>query len=240
MPGQHFWHWLDCSGVELPELPRSVLDSDTVTYLSDGERARFEVGVRQGRLRWVENGRPVDTPPDEDWIFVVAALDGQMYCHRKRTDTSPRFQHSSFLGAEAVQVAGTLECVDGRLAALSLHSGHYRPREDRDLCRFLRLLERGGCDLAAIRVDVQRIVKTARDGGGGGCAERGGGGSGGKRPKRETRKFWRGSKTVWFLEHKRLASQFLQSLPRTNSAPQAQTSPLWQRGGASCVDGPDQ
>ena len=119
----------------------------------------------------------------------------------QETKQIPRFHHTSFLAAEPVQVAGQLEVREGRLQSINLHSGHYRPREDRDLVRprpsphssllyhrlgcarangqcllavdltqagvlwqlsFLDVLEENGVDLATIRVDVQRMLKSSR------------------------------------------------------------------------------
>jgi hypothetical protein len=141
-----------------------------------------------------------DAPGGEEWIFVVAATDGHLYCHRKENKQIPRFQHTSFLGGEAVRVAGKLVVENGKLVALNLHSGQYKPREDRDLVTFLRLLERHGCCLSSISVAVQRIIKSARDGGIYGAA---------KKHKKDCEILWRGSHTVWYLEHKRNASDFL-------------------------------
>eukprot|EP01050_Picozoa_sp_SAG11_P017345 SAG11_NODE_2491_length_3293_cov_2.356606_2_plen_538_part_00 len=202
-PGKHFWSWLDSEPyVDLKECPRDVLERDVVTYLSASEREQFRVFASDGLIRW-QDGRTVMTPEDEEWIFVVAAKDGHMYCHRKIKESNPRFQHTSFLGAEAVRVAGKLCVQDGKLVSLNLHSGHYRPREDRDLVSFLLFLEDGGFDLAQIRVDVQRIIKTARDDGVP---------VGTKKRKRETAKLWRGSRTVWYLEHKKLARAYLRDI----------------------------
>ena len=220
-PERHFWAWLDSSpqAVELPECPRVVLERETVSYLDTAARRVFRARMAGGVLSWAANGTPITTPAAEEWIFVVAACDGHMYCHRKETETAPRFQHSSFLGAEAVRVAGKFCTVAGQITNLSLHSGHYRPREDRDLVGFLKMLERNGADLSSVRVDVQRIIKTARDGGG----------SLKKRPKRESQKLWRGSKTVWYLEHRNRAAEFLQALAplgSTNSAAADRRQPL--------------
>jgi hypothetical protein len=199
-PGKHFWAWLDGEPlVDLPDCPRALLERDVVTYLSPEQRQQFRVNIANGLLSW-HNGSVFHTPGGEEWIFVVAAKDGHLYCHRKETKQIPRFQHTSFLGAEAVRVAGKLVVENGKLVALNLHSGHYRPREDRDLVTFLRLLERHGCCLSSISVDVQRIIKSARDGGIAGAA---------KKHKKDCEKLWRGSHTVWYLEHKRNASDFL-------------------------------
>ena len=48
-----------------------------------------------------------------------------------------------------VKVAGQLVVIEGRLQSINLHSGHYRPREDRDLLSFLDVLEENGVDLGA-------------------------------------------------------------------------------------------
>lgn len=180
-------------------MPRELLEREVVAYLTVEQREKWQVDVIGGLMAWSSNGRALTTPEGEEWIFVVAAADGQMYCHRKETTQNPRFHHTSFLGAEAVRVAGKICAHDGALLSLNLHSGHYRPKEERDLVSFLRVLEDSGCDLSQIRVDVQRIIKSARDNAL----------TGAKRHKRDCEKLWRGSRTVWYLEHQKKSKPFL-------------------------------
>lgn len=206
-PGKHFWDWLDNEPrPELPELPRSKLDSEVVTYLdTDDKRAQFRVQI-VGGVMLTSDGAILNTGKNtegNEWIFVVSARDEVMYVHRKETSSIPRFHHTSFLGAEPVKVAGQLEVINGQLVSVNLHSGHYRPREDRDLLRFLRALEDNGIDLTHIRVDVQRLVKKARDGG----KEK-------KVHKKHNRQMWKGIRARWFLEHKQASSRLFDEIRR--------------------------
>jgi hypothetical protein len=206
-PGKHFWDWLDTEPrPKLPELPRDKLDAEVVTYLdTDAERAMFRVQMVNG-VMLTSDGAILDTGKAADgneWIFVVSARDQIMYVHRKETRTIPRFHHTSFLGAEPVKVAGQLEVINGQLTSVNLHSGHYRPREDRDLLRFLRELEGSGIDLAHIRVDVQRLVKKARDGG-----------KENKTQKKHNRQMWKGIRARWFLEHKQASARLHDEIRR--------------------------
>ena len=207
-PGKHFWAWLDADPKpEVPEVPRTKLDSEVVTYLdTDEARAEFRVQMVDG-VMLTSDGSILNTGKAADgneWIFVVSARDRIMYTHRKETKSIPRFHHTSFLGAEPVRVAGQLEVIDGQLKSINLHSGHYRPREDRDLLAFLRELEASGIDLAHLRVDVQRLVKKARDGG----RELP------KVHKKHNRQMWKGIRARWFLEHKVASARVFEDIRR--------------------------
>lgn len=105
-----------------------------------------------------QTGEPVNTGP-KGWIFVL--LHGRMYACEKRTSTFPRFHHSSFFAGAGVSAAGMLVCVNGKLTKLFPHSGHYRPL-DRHLYSLLATLRDKGVDLAAVQVDVQRVMKLSR------------------------------------------------------------------------------
>lgn len=206
-PGKHFWDWLDTEPrPELPELPRSKLDAEVVTYLdTDAKRAKFRVQIVNG-VMLTSDGTVLDTGESaegNEWIFVVSAVEQIMYVHRKETQSIPRFHHTSFLGAEPVKVAGQIEVINGQVMSVNLHSGHYRPREDRDLLRFLRALEVSGIDLVHIHVDVQRLVKKARDGG----EEK-------KTQKKHNRQMWKGIRARWFLEHKQASTRLFDEIRR--------------------------
>jgi hypothetical protein len=236
-PGKHFWSWLDSEPLpRLPGLPRERLEREVVTYLTEEERVQYRVHVVDGRFicndgSLLHTGRASE---QNEWIFVLSAGEPQtLYAHRKETRSIPRFHHTSFLAAQPVSVAGKLEVLEGQLHSINLHSGHYRPREDRDLLLFLDVLEDNGVDLAMIRVDVQRLVKSSRHGqpaggtggrgatsqqqqqlgGGGGLyAAAGGGGPGPKIHKRHNRKMWQGLHTRWFLEHKQRARGLMKQI----------------------------
>ena len=85
-PGKHFWDWLDADPrPELPELPRSKLDAEVVTYLDTTEkRAEFRVQIVNGVIL-TSDGAILNTGKATDgneWIFVVSASEQIMYVHR--------------------------------------------------------------------------------------------------------------------------------------------------------------
>lgn len=108
--------------------------------------------------RMTQTGEPVNTG-SKGWIFVL--LNGRMYACEKRTNTFPRFHHSSFFAGASVNAAGMLVCVNGKLTKLFPHSGHYRPH-DRHLYSLLAFLRDKGVDLSTVQVDVQRVMKLSR------------------------------------------------------------------------------
>jgi hypothetical protein len=187
-PTNMFFDWLDSKGEaagkplpELEECPRSVLDSDTVLYITNPEvTERYalqfvaetlptpecedgDVLMRRGRVVDV-NGEPVQTGPD-GWIFILR--DNVMYGAEKVTSVTghskQRFHHSSFFGGKAVAAAGIfITDDDGYLTRLYPHSGHYRPGEAH-MQRVLFFLYHQGVDLRTFDVDTQQIVHVTRD-----------------------------------------------------------------------------
>ncbi|KAL3789300.1 hypothetical protein ACHAWO_004851 [Cyclotella atomus] len=183
-PFSMFFDWLDSKGEaegnplpDLPECPRSVLDSDTVLYILDPEISNtyaLEIVADQNGNAIVldrTSKRPVCTGK-EGWIFVLR--DHVMYGSQKVTATggcSPvgapstvkqRFHHSSFFGGKAVASAGIFLTNDqGRLTDLWPHSGHYRPGEAH-MQRALFFMQQQGVDLSTFEVDMQQIFKVCR------------------------------------------------------------------------------
>jgi hypothetical protein len=175
-PTNSFFDWLDskgeAAGSPLPnmeECPRSVLDSDTVLYITnptitDGYALDIMVDF-DGRGRVVD----VDCDPvftgAEGWIFVLR--DNVMYGAAKITSISgqskERFHHSSFFGGKAVASAGIIITDDdGYLTRLYPHSGHYRPGEAHTQ-RMLLFLHRKGVDLGTFEMDTQQLSHVSRE-----------------------------------------------------------------------------
>lgn len=134
-------------------------------YLTtDSERAPYEIIINggangdDGLWRLANTGEPVNTGP-KGWIFVL--LFDRMFACEKRTNTFPRFHHSSFFAGAGVSAAGMVVCVNGKLTKLFPHSGHYRPH-DRHLYLLLGYLRDKGVALAGVQVDVQRVMKLSR------------------------------------------------------------------------------
>ena len=175
-PTNQFFDWLDskgeAAGQPLPnieECPRSVLDADTVLYISNPEvTERYALNIicnddGRGQIRDVD-GDPVKTG-SEGWIFVLR--DNVMYGAKKVTSLSghskQRFHHSSFFGGKAVASAGIIITDDdGYLTRLYPHSGHYRPSEAH-MQRMLFFLHRKGVGLGTFEMDTQQFRHVARD-----------------------------------------------------------------------------
>jgi hypothetical protein len=141
--------------------PRSVLDVDTVLYLTrEEDRLPYAVTIDDGGiLRPFLRPHETITTGTEGWIFVTKG--SLMYANPKKTDTTPRIHHSTFFAGEPVDAAGLFVSEAGRLKRLFPHSGHYRPAE-RHLRRLLEILSAQNVDLSTVEVDVQRVMKVAR------------------------------------------------------------------------------
>jgi hypothetical protein len=191
-PFHMFFDWLDSKGEaignplpSLSEIPRPVLDSDTVRYITDPEiTASYALDIvanhGDGSANILLNGHPVSTG-EEGWIFVLR--DNVFYGSQKVTapkslasggasNGSPstgivvprqRFHHSTFFGGKAVASAGIfLTDERGLLTQLWPHSGHYRPGEAH-MQRVLFFLHQLGVELITFMVDMQQIFKVTRE-----------------------------------------------------------------------------
>jgi hypothetical protein len=175
-PTNQFFDWLDskgdAAGEPLPyleECPRSVLDSDTVLYITNPkitDRYALDIVVGEGgKGRVIDvDGDPVLTGPD-GWIFVLR--DNIMYGASKITSISghskQRFHHSSFFGGKAVASAGIIITDDeGYLTRLYPHSGHYRPGEAH-MQRMLLFIHRKGVNLKTFQIDMQQLIHVSRE-----------------------------------------------------------------------------
>jgi hypothetical protein len=175
-PTNNFFDWLDSKGdvegqllPDLPECPRSKLDTDTVLYINDAEVTRsYSLSVVSNKHRRGQildfDGEPISTGPD-GWIFVLR--DNVLYGSRKVTAVSrhskQRFHHSSFFGGKAVAAAGIIVTdQDGVLTHLYPHSGHYRPGEH-DMQRIMCYLYSERVDLNSFKVDMQQIMHVCRN-----------------------------------------------------------------------------
>uniref|UniRef100_A0A7S2GW54 Uncharacterized protein n=1 Tax=Helicotheca tamesis TaxID=374047 RepID=A0A7S2GW54_9STRA len=174
-PTNMFFDWIDSKGEaagaplpNLPECPRSQLDSDTVLYITNPEiQARYALTVdldEDSVARILDvNGDPISTG-QEGWIFVLR--DHVLYGSQKVTSitgkSKQRFHHSSFFGGKAVAAAGIIITdEDGCLTRLYPHSGHYRPGEAH-MQRMLYFLQQSGVDLNTFEVDMQQILHVSR------------------------------------------------------------------------------
>jgi hypothetical protein len=209
-PFHMFFDWLDSKGEaygnplpSLSEIPRPVLDSDTVLYITDPViTATYALDIVVNSVNGSanildQNGNSVNTGK-EGWIFVLR--DHVFYGSQKVTapkstgagspsNGSPstdaviprqRFHHSTFFGGKAVASAGIfLTDERGLLTQLWPHSGHYRPGEAH-MQRVLFFLQQLGVELSTFMVDMQQIFKVTREvatkGGNAGLGDKGKGG----------------------------------------------------------------
>ena len=175
-PTNQFFEWLDSKGEaagqplpNLDECPRSVLDSDTVLYISNPDvtdgYAIDIIPTDDGRGRVIDvDEDPVLTGPD-GWIFVLR--DNVLYAAAKVTSISghskQRFHHSSFFGGKAVASAGIIITDDeGFITRMYPHSGHYRPGEAH-VQRMLYFIHKKGVDLRSFSVDTQQFSHVSRE-----------------------------------------------------------------------------
>lgn len=165
-----FFDWLDSKGKhtgqalpEIPDCPRSVLDSDTVTYIDDIEESKKYavrlVTVQHGMGRLVRSNGSIVRTGSAGWMFVIR--DNVMYVAPKVVNgtCTKRFHHSSFFGGRAVQAAGIIvtDETNGYIQQVLPHSGHYRPGES-DVQRVLYFLHEMGVCWSTFTVDVQQFL----------------------------------------------------------------------------------
>jgi hypothetical protein len=179
-----FFDWLDSRGIhkgqplpEIPDCPRSILDSDTVTYIDDiNESHHYAVRIVAtnngvGRLfltcsnNSCSTGNNIVRTGSAGWMFVIR--DNVMYVAPKVINNgayTKRFHHSSFFGGRAVQAAGIIvtDETTGHLQQILPHSGHYRPGES-DVQRVLYFLHEMGICWTTLAVDVQQFLFIDRN-----------------------------------------------------------------------------
>lgn len=142
-------------GYEAETTP-SPLDGTYTKYLSEGERARFEIFVEDGKLVHGD-GTLVDTsqarsnfhqPGSPHPAIYVMDEHGRVFLSYKHgiiddVDLS-KIHHSSFLAGDQVAAAGEIEVRNGILVNINKFSGHYRPGNEIHAQILFELEERGG------------------------------------------------------------------------------------------------
>jgi len=171
-------HFLRGGGSPLPDVGFGI--ERRVHYLTDTERPRFELlnaatgGGQQNFFRQID-AHPFDTdamesePGHRGWSIFAMNFQNNIYTHSK---VVKQLHHSSFLGGRPVKSAGTLRARQGRILAVSMASGHYKPGPAQALAVCLALLvkisghsptlnvskadrkrsERGRAELATIKI----------------------------------------------------------------------------------------
>jgi hypothetical protein len=159
--------------------PRNAETSKTVergriektAYLDAQGRKPFEARVEAGQIVFVQDGKPVDTASGAKmlkiaeagrFIFVLSTA-GVLYLADAVGESHARtaagdgdninFHHTSFLSGDDVLAAGDMRIVDGKLIAVSNHSGHYKMKGVSN-SQILAKLGELGVDTSAIKVDI--------------------------------------------------------------------------------------
>jgi len=129
-------------------------DYDT-RHLSCWEQAPYQVGI-YNKL-FTQNGDVVDTTTSVAHgrkgfaavIWKVKAGEILLFNHKRMADG---LAHSSMLGSdEPLLFSGEIKIEQGRLIALTLHSGHYKPTLEHAR-HFIKHLERQGVDVSEVDI----------------------------------------------------------------------------------------
>lgn len=168
----NFFHWLDYGEgktLDLPQCPRSKLESQLVHYCNAEERLLFLVDIQEGIVRYKyphpnrhsgasflnllkdlsrtsELGELVDSESLGGGLIYVMDTDHNLYINKK---VRGQFHHSSFLAGGAAIAAGAMVICQGKIVSISPQSGHYRPSHD-DFERFKSILTQRGVDLSTV------------------------------------------------------------------------------------------
>ncbi|MCH9811588.1 hypothetical protein K0U07_02350 [bacterium] len=105
-----------------------MIRSKRVRYLTDADRAKTEVTIRDGVLYQIgldSTGEPSKLPEGQ-YVFVIN--NGKLFATPKVMTDTGRIQHSSFFRGGDVNSAGKLSVDDkGRITEVNRESGHYKP-----------------------------------------------------------------------------------------------------------------
>lgn len=148
-----FYYWLDIGegkDVELESCSRSKLEKGLVTYLDLNQREKYEVIIEDGKLFYKLSGKPVHTPKDDKWIFVMSPSE-KLYVAKKKKG---KLQHSSFLAGGVTIAAGRLIVNNGILELIEAHSGHYLPKPE-NFQTLIAALTSSGADLSVAKVELE-------------------------------------------------------------------------------------
>ena len=126
-----------------------------VKYLTDAERAKYKVTIKDGRL-YDSTGKLFDTKsassvfPDGGGkaIFVMDEY-GDVFV--SKTQAVGKFHHSSFLAGKPVAAAGEISVKNGVVKEITRRSGHYMP-EEKHLNQFVHRLESSGVETGGVKI----------------------------------------------------------------------------------------
>jgi hypothetical protein len=117
---------------------------EVLEYLSEEERAEYEVDIDVNRFWWAGTANFIDTlsnlsgdPPRT--CMYACDLNGRFYARNYEGNDHNRasFCHSSFLAGDNCLCAGTMKIANGRLLEITNLSGHYTPKYEHlvDACQ---------------------------------------------------------------------------------------------------------
>lgn len=156
----------------LPDRPES--GPRAVKYLTEDERASYELMLQKGTNLFFWRGEPLDTTQMKrlniiegrsgtNRVIFVMTLDGAIYVanegaealkgFRQNDGEQWRFNHSSFVQGKKVAAAGELLFEKGVLKGVTDSSGHYKP-DITHTVQVLRKFQSAGVDLSQVAVDL--------------------------------------------------------------------------------------
>lgn len=133
----------------------NVAEFTSVKYLSKKQKNLLEIQIKDG-LVFNSSGKLFDSADSANKfnngraIFVMDE-NGKIFAS---TDYwVGEFHHSSFLGGEAVVMAGEIEVINGFLVGVSNSTGHYRTKE-RHMIQFLNSLKEKGINIDLLYKEI--------------------------------------------------------------------------------------
>ncbi len=99
---------------------KKIIKKDSVKYLSKKKADDYEATFDKHGYIMKDN----KVVADGSYIFVLNLEGTKLYIGEKEKGS---FQHSSFVSGQPVQCAGIFAVKNGKIAAATLHSGHYQP-----------------------------------------------------------------------------------------------------------------
>lgn len=160
----NIFYWLANikQGVVTKDSFHDVLDKKKpVPYFDVETRQEFKVTIKDGAFYHSKNDamRPIDTNDildnqreREGYRLYVIDIHGNFYVDNWPDVVPDSFCHSSFLSGDTVQCAGLIKINNGKLAEISIESGHYRPQPDHLLKVLRQLRFRNEVDLSTVDV----------------------------------------------------------------------------------------
>jgi len=127
-----------------------------VKYLNHGERRRYELHLRNGKI-FDADGNLFDTASSSTlWssggkAICVMSKSGNIFASKYQE--MGLFHHSSFLAGQPVAFAGEIEVEDGKLLEITNRSGHYKPPR-KALQQFMTELSHRGIDIRYVTTEA--------------------------------------------------------------------------------------